>query len=169
MEHKKLCRALALLLAAVCLCGAALAAGGDEEDPLVSLSYLTQTVLPDIFSQVDARAEVRQAELEERFAQALSESGAGSDGQSAVFTLVTLSQGQAVRLDLGCELMLRIGSARVTADSVPALVDGTSGTTIGNGAELAVNHLYLATIAGRTVEAASGTVKLLLRGPYELL
>ena len=38
-------RIASFCLAGACLCGGAvLAAGGDESDPLVTLSYLTQTV-----------------------------------------------------------------------------------------------------------------------------
>ena len=45
-------RVLSLGLAMACLCGGALAAG-DEDDPLISLSYLTKTVIPEILEQVD--------------------------------------------------------------------------------------------------------------------
>ena len=37
--------------------------GGDESDPLVTLSYLTQTVTPNILKQVDEQAAKRQSEL----------------------------------------------------------------------------------------------------------
>lgn len=37
--------------------------GEDESDPLVTLSYLTQTVTPNILKQVDEQAAKRQSEL----------------------------------------------------------------------------------------------------------
>ena len=50
-------RIASFCLAGACLCGGAvLAAGGDESDPLVTLSYLTQTVTPNILKQVDEQA-----------------------------------------------------------------------------------------------------------------
>lgn len=57
-------RIASFCLAGACLCGGAvLAAGGDESDPLVTLSYLTQTVTPNILKQVDEQAAKRQSEL----------------------------------------------------------------------------------------------------------
>ena len=60
-------RAAVLTLLLVWLCaGAALAAGGGtQSDPLVTLSYLTQTVQPDILRQAEERAESRQKDWEE--------------------------------------------------------------------------------------------------------
>ena len=53
----------ALTLTVFWLCaGAALAAGGgSQSDPLVTLSYLTQTVQPDILRQVEERAKDRKS------------------------------------------------------------------------------------------------------------
>ena len=45
----------ALALALLCT-GAALAANGDKSDPLVTLSYLEQTALPSVVSQVETKA-----------------------------------------------------------------------------------------------------------------
>ena len=170
MSNKKIPRALALLLTLLCLSGAALAAGGDAEDPLVSLSYLNETVIPKILAQVEEYTAQHRQELEESFQQALEERpGGGDEVSKAQFQLLTLTQGEQLRLDLGCEVMLRIGSAAVTADSAPALVDSTDGSTLGSGASLTTNHLYLTTIEGRILTAQAGTVKLLVRGACEVL
>ena len=65
----------ALTLTVFWLCaGAALAAGGgSQSDPLVTLSYLTQTVQPDILRQVDERANTRQADLMTQFEHRLDQ------------------------------------------------------------------------------------------------
>ena len=44
----------------------------------------------------------------------------------------------------------------------------TSGGTIANGASLTKNHLYLSTIADRTLTPTADTVKLLVRGGYSI-
>ena len=69
---------------------------------------------------------------------------------------------------IGCEVMLRIGSASCVASAAPGLIDETAGTTLNGGGSLAANHLYMMTIEDRGVQANSDTVKLLVRGSYTL-
>ena len=159
----------ALTLTVFWLCaGAALAAGGgSQSDPLVTLSYLTQTVQPDILRQVEERANTRQADLMTQFEHRLDQLQGGTGG-SAAYTLVTLSSGDRLELEVGCELMLRVGSAAVNSATEPALIDMTTGGTLANAGSLVQNHLYMATIPDRTVTASAGTVKLLVRGGYSV-
>ena len=64
MKNKGRWIALATALVLTALCGgAALAASGDKDDPLVTLSYLEQTVLPDVVNQVEEKLDARQEEL----------------------------------------------------------------------------------------------------------
>lgn len=164
----------ALVLAALCV-GAAWAAGGDQNDPLVTLSYLQQTVIPDVVSQVETKSVARQQELEKTFRDQIAQykqevsglAGSGSGG-SASYTLVTLTSGQTMYLDVGCEVLLRIGTVKVNAATSPALIDVSTGGTLNNGASLTTNHLYMATISDRTLSPASATVKLLVRGGYRI-
>lgn len=166
-------RAAAFALAAVCLCGGvALAAGGDQDDPLITLSYLTKTATPDILEQVEEQADQRQIELLQKFNASIDEykkqapqsSGAGSS--SATYTVVTLSNGQRLSLGVGCEVMLRVGSAAVSANTSPALIDVSTGGSLNSGGTLTANHLYMATISDRFVTATAETVKLMVRGEY---
>lgn len=170
-------RILAALLAGIlCLCGVAAAAGsGTAADPLITLSYLNQTVAPDLLKQMNSTVDAKADELESALNKAITEysqkmeqalAGAGGGSNSASFTVVTLTSGQKLKLSLGAEVMLRIGSAICVASSTPGLVDSTSGGTLNNGGSLVTNHLYLATIEGRAVAAGSGTVKVLVRGGY---
>ena len=55
-----------------------------------------------------------------------------------------------------------------TNDSSAALVDVSAGGTVNNGTSLTKNHLYMSTIAGRTLTPTSGTVKLLIRGGHKI-
>lgn len=160
----------ALALSAVLLgTVAALADGGDQNDPLVTLSYLNQTAIPQIVKQAEEKTAERQQELERSFTDQLKQyqqGGQGSSGGgSASYTLVSLSSGQVMSLGVGCEILPRIGALTVKAATTPALIDLSTGGTVNSGASLTRNHLYMATIADRTL-TASGDVKLLVRGSY---
>ena len=158
-------RLCALGLAAACLgTGAALAAeAGSEGDPLITLSYLNETVLPKLMGDVQASADAKQAELTEQFRQA-AQGGSGS----ASYTVVTLNPGQRPNLDLGSEVLLRVGSASAYAAVNPALVDVTTGGNLSSGEQLVQNHLYVATMTDHSVTAGGGTVKVLVRGGYSV-
>ena len=78
----------ALALSAALLgTAAALAAGGDQNDPLITLSYLNQTVIPQIVRQVEEKTAETQKELEHSFAQQVEqykrEAGQGSDASGS--------------------------------------------------------------------------------------
>lgn len=167
-----LATALALSILGV---GVATAANGDKSDPLVTLSYLEDTAIPQVVEEVEEKTEAYQQELEEdlasqiaqykKEAQSMANSG---DSGGASYTLVTLSSGQTMYLDVGCELMLRVGTAKVNAATSPALIDIATGGSINNGTSLTKNHLYMATIADRTITPTAATVKLLVRGGYTI-
>ena len=79
---------------------------------------------------------------------------------------MTLSAGQTLYGEAGCEVLLRSGAASCAAASAPGLVDATAGGTLSGGASLQKNHLYLMTDS-RAVTAASGAA-LLVRGGYTI-
>jgi hypothetical protein len=65
--------------------------------------------------------------------------------------------------------MLRVGTANAyVGNSAPALVNYTSGGTLGNGAGLTANHMYLVTIEGNGVTATAPTVRVVVRGEYKI-
>lgn len=144
------------LLVLLVICGAlnvtlsAAAEAGSADDPLVTLSYLNETFMDDIMDRVD-----------EKIAQRDAQSGTASG-----FAVVTLSSGQTLVGDIGCEVMLRVGSAVCVASSAPGLIDETTAGTLNNGGALVQNHLYMMTIEDRGVRATAETTKLLVRGGY---
>ena len=178
MKHIKR-RTLPLLLALTLLLGtgAALASGGGKSDPLVTLSYLTDIALPDLLDDLSDLTELIGDKLRDDLADQIDEyeeemqalvsaaDTAGTSG-SETYTLVTLTDGQTLAPEVGCELMLRVGSISVTAATSPALIDMTTGDTINSGTSLTKNHLYMATIPDRVLGPVSGTVKLLARGSF---
>ena len=155
-------KTIILMTALLALLGAAALAAdaGTQQDPLVTLSYLNDTYLPHILSQVDQKLEERDAVLLETLSK---EPGTGSG--SSVYRTVTLEGGQVLTGEAGCEVLLREGSALCVADSAPGLVDMTSGGSLEGGGALVQNHLYLMTVPDRGIRA-EGPVTLLLRGGY---
>ena len=157
------------LLVVLLICGtlgatATLAAEpGTDGDPLVTLSYLNETFINDIIKKVDEKIAARNTQI----AQQLSGQMVGG-GVASTFTVVTLSQGQTLTGDVGCEVMLRIGTAACVSPSNPGLIDESSAATLNNGGALIANHLYLMTIEGRGVIATAPTTKLLVRGSYTI-
>ena len=97
------------LLALLVLCGAlnvtitAAAEAGSSDDPLVTLSYLNETFMDSIMERVDQKIAARNAQL------GIS-AGSGASAASN-FTVVTLTSGQVLTGDIGCEVMLRVGTA----------------------------------------------------------
>ena len=159
MERKRFFLRLA---AAVALCGvlvtSALAAeAGSPQDPLVTLSYLNETFMNTIMARVD-----------EKIASRTGQPVSVGESTSNVFTVVTLFSGQTLTGDIGCEVMLRVGTAVCVTPSAPGLIDETAGTTLNNGAALVQNHLYMMTIENRAVRATAATTKLLVRGAYTI-
>ena len=181
---KKMMRLTAALALVLVVAGvSAYATAGGKNDPLVSLSYLNETFLGTVTEKVQgmiaSRDSALKAELSKEIAAAerelAAEYGSGSEGsnfpgdyETTTFVVVALEKGQTLVGRVGCELMLRVGSAACVADSSPGLVDTTAGSTLGGGKVLAANHLYMATVDGRGVKAVSDSVKVMVRGPYTI-
>ena len=181
-KNNMLTRLVTLLLAAfTVLTVTVMAAGvGSSDDPLVTLSYLNETFLPQVLRAVDEKITERNTQL----ADALSDQirtdaaaferkyGAVSGGTGEMsgtvdsFVVVTLAKDQTLCGDVGCELLLRTGSAICVANSSPGLIDETTAGTIYNGDALAKNHLYMITVTERCVRATADNTKILVRGTY---
>ena len=160
-----------MVLAAACVCFlftvAYAASAGGPDDPLVTLSYLNGPFLDRVQSMVDETVDGRKTELEQALSEVLGQGGSGTSGGN-VFKVVTLSKGQTLEGDVGCEVMLRIGTAVCGSIEKVGLIDTTAGTVLEDGESLVTNHLYMVTISTRSVTATSGTVKVLARGPYTI-
>ena len=147
------------LLALLVLCGAlnvtitAAAEAGSSDDPLVTLSYLNETFMDSIMERVDQKIAARNAQL-------------GISAGSGAGAASNFTSGQVLTGDIGCEVMLRVGTAVCVSPSSPGLIDETAATALNNGSALVQNHLYMMTIEGRGVRATAGTTKLLVRGSY---
>ena len=176
---------LAALLFASCtllfVTVAAAGGAGSESDPLVTLSYLNETFLAQVLGKVDERLEERDKELSDKLneqvkkdAAALAERYGGNlpttddSGKSDTFTVVTMASGETLYGAIGCEAMLRVGTANCVSPSSPGLIDETDASILESGKALTKNHLYMMTIDGRGVKATAATTKLLVRGGYTI-
>ncbi len=141
------------------------AEAGSTGDPLVTLSYLNETFLGNILSAVDQKIAARNSQIVQQLGGSVSTGGTST---ASMFTVVTLSNGQTLTGQIGCEVMLRVGSAVCVSSSAPGLIDETAASTLNNGGGLVQNHLYMMTIENRGVKATAATTKLLVRGSYTI-
>lgn len=155
---------LSIVLAVMVIAGVSAYAAsnyGTASDPLVAMSYLTDVLTPQLEKGIEETVRKAIDEVKAYFSSA-------SGGSAAVNTYkaVTLSNGQTLKGAVGCEIILREGTASCKASAAPGLVDVTSGGTINNGAALTENHLYMVTAADNGITAGASTVKVLVRGGY---
>ena len=161
------------MMALLVLCGALnmtvsfAAEAGSSGDPLVTLSYLNDTFLNTVMAKVDQKIAARNNQIAQQLGGQTTSSG-GVSTTGATFAVVTLSSGQVLTGEIGCEVMLRVGTASCVSSSSPGLIDETSGGTLESGGALVQNHLYMMTIEGRGVKATAATTKLLVRGGYTI-
>ena len=166
---------LATVLVLAVLIGliAVTAVQGGSDDPLVTLSYLTNIFKPQVMSELEQKLTAADqsalAEIEAKLQAAGGGSGqsGGASVSSAAYIVVDVKKGQTMTMEIGCELMLRVGGGTVKASSGVGLIDMTDGNTLENGQALVTNHLYLVTLDGRGFTATSDA-RLLVRGSYTI-
>ena len=163
-----------LILVSVTLVGAfsVSATGGEQTDPLITLSYLTQVVKPELLGKVDEQVKANEQELLGNvnaaiagYTEDMEAAIGGTGGDKAVYTAVTLSKDQLLCPNGGVEILLRTGTATVSAGSTPVMLDATSGVTVGIGGALQANHLYVVPLEGAVILATTDCT-LLVRGEY---
>lgn len=151
------------------------AEGGDKKDPLITLSYLTQVVTPQLEEMVDKQVEANEEALNEKlndaiddYVEQMEDVLAESAGESSSYTFVTLAAGETMVPEAGSELLLRSGSVSVSSGSSPALIDATAGSNLEVGGGMKSNHLYVAPLEGATVTASVESV-VMVRGAYTIV
>lgn len=145
---------------------------GGQSDPLITKSYLDETVVPSLTVEATAAAQAQidsmTATLDAEIAALQKEIDAAVVGSGGQYEVVSLASGQSLYPDLGTQMVLRIGSVHVTSTSFPALVDLTKGESLSSGDSLTVNHLYLSTIEGRVVTSTANSTKIMVYGGYTI-
>ena len=148
-----------------------------SEDPLISLSYLTETFRPSIEKDYKERSAV----LEEKIAQLTNGPGTGTTETPAAPTestagampgneVVELKYGDCLFANGACDIMLRSGSAFCIApDATQGISDYTAGLEILNKESLTKNHMCLIPRGdGRGIMATAQSVYVMVRGEYTI-
>lgn len=151
MNTKRVKTIICALLAVCAIAGITVYAAynyGTKDDPLITKSYLDEVLTPELIAEFSAQLDAAEGET------------------GGAFRVVTLGKGQTVSCQVGCEIMLRVGTAAASGADSPVMVDTTSGTTLENGGALVKNHLYMVTIAGNGLTASADTTKVLISGTY---
>ncbi len=138
MKKRLFCALLALLI----LLGSqgVLAAGGDRDDPLVSLSYVRETFIPAI-----------KTAFSELISGRKTADSPGTAGRVAV------SAGGSVSLEQGRSFVLSAGSARLTIRR-GSVVNASVGAEAGNGAVNANQRYIECEDSAATVEISTDAV-----------
>lgn len=171
-KGKKILIAAAVLVLVALVSGLttmAVTSYGSRNDPLVTLSYLNDTLTPELEKAFNQALEEKTAEMTEKFQEIVDASGGGSNGsaQPSGFSVVTLNNGQTVTCGVGTEIMLRLGTAVSAGPDTPRLIDETGGQSVADaGTALTVNHMYMVTIKGNGIKATRDNTKILIRGEY---
>ena len=140
-----------IIILSIGACGiVTLANPGTNEDPLISLSYITDTLIPEIHEYID-----------NKIAQIKGETSQG-------YKVVDVKKGQKVIGDASCEMILRMGTADVISSEKGGLSDVTLGGDLITGMTMPSNHLIIVPLSdGRGVKMTSDG-KLMIKGTYTI-
>lgn len=97
----------------------------------------------------------------------LGESSGSSSGGSDTFKVIKVEKGKQLIGGVGCEIILRIGSAQCYATGTPGLINLSNASDLGGGQNLSINNLYIVTVEGRGFTATQ-TATILVSGPYTI-
>lgn len=127
---------------------------GSEDDPLISQSYITSTVMPQLEEYI--KQEVKK-----------QTSGGGTTSPER-FEVVSLSAGQKMICENGTELILRMGKATIIATEKGGLADTTSGIDLPNGTQMPSNHLLIIPVNDGRGIVAQNDVLVMVKGAYQV-
>ena len=132
------------------LIGAAIPAFANDDDPLVSLSYLNQ----------------RLEAIEKKLSQSPTP---GAAQASATLEVVNLKAGDRLIVAQGTEMIPRSGRLDTIAQDLGGLSDVTGGSDLKQGQRAPMNHLLIAPRSdGRGLSAATNAI-VLVRGSYHVV
>lgn len=179
---KILCGILALVSA---MTVTVLAASYDSsEDPIISLSYLTEVFRPSVEKDYEEKIAALEARIDqltqggytppatepetepETESDPLPEPAAG-----ITYEVIEMKYGDCLFAAGPVDIMLRAGSAICIApDAAQGISDYTEGAEIYNGENLTKNHMCLIPRGdGRGIMATAQSVYIMVRGDYSLV
>lgn len=146
------------ILVAVCLFIAGFAVTyaqpGDENDPVITLSYITDKVIPEIYEYIDSKLSKQESNV--------------TISDDAKFAIAEVPAGETVICDDSCEIILRAGKAKVIATEKGGLADTTAGVDLADGCDMPKNHLLIVPVDdGRGLETETDCI-LMIKGKYSI-
>ena len=143
-----------ILISVLALINFAAAEPGDDGDPVVSLSYIQNKVIPELKAYVDSKLSEGKAD--------------DTSSESAVFEVVNIGSGQSLIGAKGTEIILRMGKAEIIAAEKGGLADTTAGYDLGSGEDMPSNHLLIVPLAdGRGLKAKTDII-VMVKGGYTI-
>ena len=104
---------------------------GSSDDPLVSLSYVNDVLIPQLKSYVNSQIPSK------------GQLGANSYSTGNTFDVVNVPAGKTVIGAQGCNMILRMGKGAVVASAKGGLADVTAGGDLQTGTSAPANHLLI--------------------------
>lgn len=156
------------------------AAYDSSEDPLISLSYLTEVfekeIMDKIENEFDQLTEYFSDKIERMISSGEFDTQTPPDDNSNNsgdygYEVIELTTGDALYAVSACDIMLRAGEATCIApDARQGIADYTAGVEIYNGQSLTKNHMCLIPRGdGRGIVAQSVSVFVMVRGDYTIV
>ncbi|MBR5445948.1 MAG: hypothetical protein IKV57_07490 [Clostridia bacterium] len=170
-----------LVLAAVLAVTVLAASYDSSEDPIVSLSYLTQVFRPSIEKDYEEKIAALEAQIEALSSGSTSpsvpeapkqpETTAPAEPAAVTYEVIEMKYGDCLFAAGAVDIMLRAGSAVCIApDAGQGISDYTAGAEIYNGEALTKNHMCLIPRGdGRGIMATAQSVYIMVRGDYSLV
>ncbi len=146
----------------ISMCAAVNAEYGSADDPLISLSYITETLLPEIYGKVDEK-------IEEKLKNVSTE-GTQTQKTDLSYVPLQMDKGQKVEAVSGSiEVLLRRGTFKAVDPLGDHLINMTDGTEAGEGQTLTLQNLYvIARPDGRAIMADADYCWIMVRGDYRI-
>ena len=139
--------------------------GGNENDPLVTQSYV-DSVVDEVKSYFEGRINTLSIKVDSIKLDSEKEQGGTL---TSVFEIVSLKNGEKIVCDAGTEMILRAGYANAIGSDQGGLADTTSGMDIDNGKDIPRNHLLIIPRndgRGIIAKAPNNTI-LMIKGSYK--
>lgn len=171
---KWLCGILALLSA---MTVTVLAATYDSsEDPIISLSYLTDVFRPNLVKEYETKIAALEAKIDALSGGTYTpvETEPETDATtvtSSTYEVIEMKYGDCLFAEGPIDILLRSGKAICIAPNASqGISDYTEGVEIYNGENLTINHMCLIPRGdGRGIMATAQTVFIMVKGEYSLV
>lgn len=157
MKRKRIISLALVLLLAAGAATALAASAGSAEDPLISLSYITDTYIPGILNKAKAAVASALAPVRDRLSGGALPGAGGEQAVSGDFKAYLISSGGGVRLRTGGSAVLLSGEATLQIDA-GAVVDVTNGVEARSGALAKNTRLLGAEDCSAFLDAGTGAV-----------